>query len=161
MKSSEADKQKEFKNLFVEQTPKTPLVDLNQFNGELLLSGRSIPENAAKTYEPIFEWVTEYVNNPKPTTNLRLNLEYFNTASSIWLVKVLRAMAQISDPDNVLIIHLYLSLEDYDDIQQFDDIKESFAPLSAIFHDGGPSIGIKLYGTDEKGRIIKEKLVFF
>jgi hypothetical protein len=161
MKNSKADPLKEFNNLFIEQTPKTPLVDFNQFNGELLLSGRSIPENASKLYEPIFNWVSQYANNPRPTTNLRLNLEYFNTASSIWLVKVLRALALISDPDNILIIHLYLAVEDYDDIQEFEDIKESFAPLSAIFHDGGPSTGIKLYGTDEKSKILKEKLVFF
>ena len=152
---------KELKNLYIEQSPKTPQVDLNQFNGELILSGRSIPENASKIYEPIFDWVTDYIKMPRPNTNLRLNLEYFNTASSIWLVKVLRTLAQINDPDHVLIVHLYLMIEDYDDIEEFEDIKEIFGPISGLFHDKGPSMGIKLYGTDEKGKVIKEKLIFF
>ena len=142
---------KEFKNLYIEQTPKTPQVDLNQLNGELLLSGRSIPENASKIYEPVFEWVSEYVKKARPTTNLRLNLEYFNTASSIWLVKILRSLAQIKDPDNVLIIHLYISVEDFDDIEEFEDIRETFGPISGIFHEAGPSTGLKLYGTDANG----------
>jgi hypothetical protein len=152
---------KELKNLYIEQSPKTPQVDLNQFNGELILSGRSIPENASRVYEPVFDWVTEYINKPRPNTNLRLNLEYFNTASSIWLVKVLRTLAQINDPDHVLIVHLYLSIEDYDDIEEFEDLKEIFGPISGLFHENGPSMGIKIYGTDEKGKVLKEKLIFF
>jgi len=152
---------KEFKNLVIEQTSKTPQVDLNQFNGELLLAGRSIPENAAKIYEPVFNWVSEYIHKARPTTNLRLNLEYFNTASSIWLVKILRTLTQMKDPDHVLIIHLYISIDDYEDIEGFEDIKETFAPISGIFFDAIPSVGMKLYGTDEKGKILKDKLIFF
>ena len=37
----------ELKNLFIEPTAKTPQVDLNYLTGELILSGKSIPENAA------------------------------------------------------------------------------------------------------------------
>ena len=152
---------KELKNLLIEQSPKTPQVDLNQFNGELILSGRSIPENASKVYEPVFDWISEYIRKPRPKTNLRLNLEYFNTASSIWLVKVLRKLAEINDPDHILIVHLYLSIDDYNDIEEFEDLKEVFGPISGLFHENGPSMGIKLYGTDEGGIVLKEKLIFF
>ena len=41
----------EIKNLFIEPTPKTPQIDLNHLTGELIFSGKSIPENAAKLYE--------------------------------------------------------------------------------------------------------------
>jgi hypothetical protein len=87
---------KELKNMFVEQTDKTPLIDLNLMSGDLILSGKSIPINAPRIFEPILDWVNEYVKNPKQTTNLRLNLEYFNTASSIWLAKIVKALAGIS-----------------------------------------------------------------
>ncbi len=46
-------------NFTLEQTPKTPQIDLNQISGELILSGRSIPENAAKIYEPVLNWVRD------------------------------------------------------------------------------------------------------
>ena len=72
----------ELQSLILENTPKTPQIDLNKFTGDLILSGRSIPENAAKLYEPVLTWVNEYINDPRPTTNLRINLEYYNSASS-------------------------------------------------------------------------------
>jgi len=151
---------KEFINLFIEETPKTPQVDLNKFTGELILSGRSIPENAAKVYEPILDWVTEYILNARTTTNLRLNLEYFNTSSSLWLVKILKVLVQIKDPDYVLIIHIYLSVEDFEDIEETGDLKDVFSPISDILFDASVSIGIKIYGIDDAGNIIKDRLIF-
>jgi len=62
-------------------------------------------------YEPVLNWVTEYILKARPTTNLRFDLEYFNTASLLWLAKILKVLIRISEPDYVLIIHLYLSSE--------------------------------------------------
>jgi hypothetical protein len=146
--------------LLIEQTPKTPQIDLNQLTGDLIFSGKSIPENAAKVYEPVLNWVTDYVLKASPTTNLRLNLEYYNTASSIWLTKILKVLIRINEPDYALIIHLYLPVEDYDEMNDFDDIKDAFLPISYIDPNTILSIGIKLYGTDDNGEIIKETLVF-
>jgi hypothetical protein len=146
--------------LLIEQTPKTPQIDLNQFTGDLIFSGKSIPENAAKVYEPVLNWVKQYILNANPTTNLRLNLEYYNTATSIWLTKIIKVLIRIHNPDYTLIVHLYLPIEDYEDMNDFDDIKDAFLPISNIDNSRIPSIGIKLYGMDEKGEIIKDRLVF-
>jgi hypothetical protein len=148
------------KELLIEPTPKTPKIDLNQFTGDLIFSGKSIPENAAKVFEPVLNWVTEYCLKPNTTTNLRLNLEYYNTASSIWLTKIVKVLIRINEPDYALIIHLYLPIEDYEEMNDFDDIKDAFVPISYIDNDTVLSIGIKLYGTGDKGEIIKETLVF-
>lgn len=147
-------------NLIIEQTPKTPQIDFNCLTGELILYGKSIPENAAKVYEPVIVWLTQYILNARPTTNLRLNLEYFNTASSLWLAKIFKILIRINEPDYVLIVHLYLPLEEFDEMREFDDIKEAFAPITDIFVDAVLSVGIKLYGTDDKFKIIKDTLVF-
>ena len=53
---------KEFQSLIIEETPKTPQIELNPLTGDFIFSGRSIPENAAKVYEPILNWVTEYIS---------------------------------------------------------------------------------------------------
>lgn len=150
----------EFQSLIIEQTPKTPQIDLNQLTGELIFSGKSIPENATKVYEPVLDWIKEYIQHARPTTNLRLNLDYFNTASSLWLAKILKVLIKINEPDYVLIIHLYISVEEYDEMRDFEDIKDAFVPISDIFHEAIPSIGIKLHGIDESGKIIKDSLVF-
>ena len=47
----------ELKNLYIEPTAKTPQIDLNHLTGELILSGKSIPENAAVLYENVLKWV--------------------------------------------------------------------------------------------------------
>jgi hypothetical protein len=146
-------------SLIIEQTPKTPQIDLNHLSGELILSGKSIPENAAKVYEPVLNWVNEYILQAKPNTNLRLSLEYFNTSSSIWISKILKALTQINNPDYILVVHLYLPLEEYEDINELDDIKDTFSPIINIFQNAIPSIGLKLYATNEKSEIVKDTLV--
>jgi hypothetical protein len=146
--------------LIIEQTPKTPQIDLNQLTGDLLFYGRSIPENATKFYEPVLSWVTEYISEAHPTTNLRLDLEYFNTASSIYLAKMLKVLTRIKVPEYVLIIHLYFPVEEFNELNEFEDIYDAFSPITDIFHDATTSIGIKLYAKDEKGELIKTRLAF-
>jgi hypothetical protein len=151
---------KDFKSLILEETPKTPQIELNPFTGDFIFSGKSIPENAAKVYEPVLEWVTEYILHARPTTNVRLNLEYYNTSSSLWLAKILKVLVRINEPDYVLIIHLYLPLDEFDEMKEFEDIKDVFFPIADIFQLAIPSIGIKLYGTNDQEQVVKDKMVF-
>ncbi len=146
-------------NFTLEQTPKTPQIDLNQISGELILSGRSIPENAAKIYEPVLNWVREYVMKAKPITNLRLNLEYFNTSSMMWLSRILGVLKKINDPEYILYVHLYMPVEEYDEMNDIEDIKDALLPVRDILQDATPCVGIKLYGTDNS-EVIKDALVF-
>jgi hypothetical protein len=149
----------ELKNLHIDGTFKTPNVDFNHLTGELILTGKSIPENVAKVYEPILEWAGEYVNSPRKTTNLRLNLEYFNTASTIWLAKLIKTLSTINKPEHLLLIHLYVDFEDTDTLDE-DEIKGIMGSL--IDNIGVPSlsVGIKIYGVDEDGKILKESQIF-
>jgi hypothetical protein len=151
---------KELQNLIIEGTSKTPQIDLNQLTGDLIISGKSIPENAAKVYEPVLNWVTEYILTARPTTNFRLNVVYFNTASSLWLAKIIKVLIRIKEPDYVLIVHLYFPLEEFDEMKELEDIKEAFAPISDIFTGAVPSVGLKIYGTSDDGEVIKDTLVF-
>ncbi len=146
------------KNLFIDPTPKTPQIDLNQFTGELIFSGKSIPENAAKIYDVVLNWIVEYAKTPRHTTNLRLNLEYFNTASAIWLAKVVQALCNMENDENTLIIHTYFSIEDFDNLDS-EDILDELYPLINLIGSPTISVGIKIYGTDENGEILKESMV--
>jgi len=149
----------ELSNLIIEQTPKTPHIDLNQYLGELIFSGKSIPENAAKIYEPVLNWVNEYILFARPVTNLRLNIEYFNTASMMWLSRILSVLKKINDPEYILYVHLYMPVEEYDDMNDIEDIRDALIPVRDILQDAIPCVGIKLYGTDNS-EVIKDALVF-
>ena len=148
----------ELKSLNIEPTGKTPQIDLNHFTGDLILSGRSIPENAAELYEDVLRWVNDYIKKPRQTTNLRFNLEYFNTASAIWLAKIVKALCSINESEYTLLIHLYFHIEEFDNME-IEDLKDALSPIIDMIGTPVISLGIKIYGTDEKGEILKESMV--
>lgn len=148
----------ELKSILIEPTSKTPQIDLNHLTGDLILSGRSIPENAAELYQDVLSWVVEYVKNPKLTTNLRFNLEYFNTSSSIWLAKIVKVLCSIQDSEYTLLIHLYFHIEEYDNMAT-EDLKDALSPIIDMIGTPTISLGIKIYGTDDNGEILKESIV--
>ncbi len=149
---------KDNNNLYIEPSTKTPQVDFNALTGELILSGRSIPENATEVYQPVLDWINEYIKEAKQNTNLRLNLEYFNTATSIWLAKIVRSLSKIERAESMLMIHLYFGIEEFDSMD-VEDIKDTLSHLVDIIANAIVSIGVKLYGTDSDGNTLKESMV--
>jgi hypothetical protein len=151
---------KDLKPLVIEKTANTPRIELDNLTGNLIFSGRSIPENAANVYEPILNWVTKYLPEARPTTNLRINLEYFNTSSVLWLSKIFRILIKINKPNYALIVHLYMPVDDYNEITEFEDIIDAFGPIEDVLHTNLSNIGIKLHGVSANNEIVKETLVF-
>ena len=78
-----------------EGSAKTPVVEFSS-NGELLLKGRSIPENSIEFYKPLIEWLESYSESPNSTTVLSVQLEYFNTSSSKCILDVFKKLESIS-----------------------------------------------------------------
>ena len=148
----------DLKNIYIEATAKTPHIDMNPLTGEFIFSGKSIPENPAKIYESLLTWMQEYVKNPRQTTNLRLNIEYFNTASVIWLAKIIKALCSMEESENTLFIHLYFDIEEFDSMET-DDVKETLSPVLDMVGTPSINLGIKLYGTGENGEVLKETMV--
>ncbi|NLE33648.1 MAG: DUF1987 domain-containing protein [Bacteroidales bacterium] len=148
-------------DLLIEKTSKTPRIELKFTSGEILLSGRSLPENATRVYEPVLNWVNNYVIQPQPVTNLRLNVEYFNTSSSLWISKIVKTLTRINNPDYRLMVHIYIPLEEYDDMKRSADIRDSFTPITDILQDSIPEVSLKLYATDDASKVIRDALVLF
>ena len=69
-------------NLFVEATDITPMVEFNKLTNTFKIVGKSLPEDVKNFYTPIIQWFDAYTSEPNPETNLFLEFEYFNTASS-------------------------------------------------------------------------------
>lgn len=146
--------------LTIPSTYNSPEVEFDPHSGILKLSGKSIPENATKLYSPLIGWVKEYVNKACEETNLHLDLEYFNTASSIWIARIVKLLTQIPDPEKLIILHIYFDIEEFDEMEE-EDIKEALAPVTDVLTIAIPSVGVKIYGKDDFNTIIKEKLILF
>lgn len=151
-------KMSKLKDLHIKGTSKTPQIDLDAEKGILSLTGKSIPENASSFYEPVFKWAEQYAKNPARNTNLKLNVVYFNTASILWMGKFFKLLSRIPKAEHVLFIHLYFDIEEFDSMGE-DDVKEALSPILDITSDATCSIGIKLYGVDDDGNIMKENIV--
>jgi len=149
------------KDLIINKTSKTPQIELKYDSGELSLTGKSLPENATRIYDPVLKWVTDYTQQAQPVTKLRLELEYFNTSSTLWISKIIKALTRIDNPDYRLLVHIYIPLEEYDEMKDTSDLRDSFSPITDILQDSIPEVSLKLYATDDASKIIRDAVVLF
>lgn len=149
----------QFNSLIIKRTSKTPQINLDLLSGEIMLSGSSIPENATKIYKPVLKWVKNYTTHARPITNLRIDLDHFNTSSSLWISEIIRVLNCIEDPDHTLMVHLYIPLEEFDQMREFEDLCNLFCPAAGIFQNTKSSVGLKLYAINYKSEIVKDALV--
>jgi hypothetical protein len=76
-------------------TDRTPFVWAMQ-SGEIIIRGRSIPDDFHSYLESILEWIDEYIKHPQPTTTLHIGLEYLNGITSQHLYEILRRLCNAS-----------------------------------------------------------------
>ena len=118
-------------NLLLESTKKTPEVSFNA-DGKIRISGRSIPEDATKFYDDLFEWVFYYCQDPPESTTVDIELEYFNSGSSKALLHILRALKEVVKKGNKLTINWYYEEGD-DDIMERGEYYESILEVTFNF----------------------------
>jgi hypothetical protein len=113
-------------NLFIKETNYTPHVSF-ETNGELILKGKSLPEDTAKFYEPILIWVTECTLEK---IRMTFHLDYMNSSSANQISKLL-----LLTKDNTLIKDCTINWHyEIDDEDSFDFGKELEMVTDFKFH---------------------------
>ncbi|NOQ26290.1 MAG: DUF1987 domain-containing protein [Bacteroidales bacterium] len=69
-------------SLYIKQTEDTPLINFNADKGKCQIIGNSIPENTHVFYDPILEWLDNYIENPQPTTEFNFQMKMISSSSS-------------------------------------------------------------------------------
>lgn len=100
--------------IIIESTPKTPAIKFDSKQGKLEIKGRSIPENSVEFYKPLVESLDKYASSPSTPTQVDIQLEYFNTASSKCILDVLKRLETIHRQGNQVIINWYYEEDDED-----------------------------------------------
>ena len=100
---------KEFR---LQQSKNTPEITLLP-TGLIKIRGRSIHENVTEYFEPIENWVEDYVKNPADLTCVDIMLEYFNSASARVLITLFQTITRVSLKNKKYIFNWYY--EDGDD----------------------------------------------
>ncbi len=83
------------KRLQIAASSELPQVDFNQETGELMVRGRSVPENGKEFYDVLFAWIAEYVKQPAPITHISFQLDYFNISSSKSFLFILYKLVEL------------------------------------------------------------------
>ncbi len=108
-------------NVMIEGTPKTPTVKFDKGRGELLLQGRSIPENSIDFYKPLIDWVDAYSAAAAEHTQLVVQLEYFNTSSSKCLLDLFKKLESIKKSGKAVSVKWHYEEDDEDMLEAGED----------------------------------------
>lgn len=124
--------------LIIEKTTKTPQVIFDP-NDELFeISGRSLPENVVKTYEPVLQWIDQNVGRLQNGAVFSFKVDYLNSASAKMISLILTKLEEFYKSGISIEVKWYYNLDD-DDIQSEGEI---YAKLKKI--------PIKLIGIEDE-----------
>ncbi len=107
------------KLLHITPTEITPEVKFTP-EGDLLIEGRSIPDNAREFYEPVLEWLLEYVKGNPTQTELKIFVDYYNTPSSKMFVYMIDVLV-VLNPNLDIVWKIY---RDDEDVREMVEILE-------------------------------------
>lgn len=88
----------------ITEAEETPGILFNKSTGQLSITGKSLPEDAAAFYLPVINWLNNYIKSPVSETQTVFNLVYFNTSSSKQLFKIFTLLKELSQTAPVKII---------------------------------------------------------
>ncbi len=98
--------------LNINPTDDTPEVILDAEKGIFSIAKRSYPENAIDFYDVIISWIRTYGKQPNTETTLVFDFEYFNTASSKQIMKIILELEKFSNKSNVKIVWKYKDIDE-------------------------------------------------
>lgn len=126
--------------LIIDPTSHLPRVEFNK-TGDLLIEGRSIPENANQFYNPLIEFIR---NLKVQRVIFNVNLEYFNTASSKKLLLLFKALDK---NEEIVSIHVNWHFEtgDEDSTETAAIYEDSLERATFTYHEH-PEVEFALAG---------------
>jgi hypothetical protein len=91
-----------------------PDITLDKENNLFEVSGRSLPEDVVTFYEPVINWLNEYMEDPNPETIFDFKFIYFNTASSKVILDILTLFEEMIENGHQVKVRWYFNEYDED-----------------------------------------------
>lgn len=102
-------------------------INFNKDSGILEMSGSSYPENALDFFNPIVNWIKEYIVEIKKPIVMNIRLNYLNTSSTKCILDIFEILEQYHKSGGNIKINWYYEKDD-------EDIKETGEELSEDFN---------------------------
>lgn len=120
-------------NLTIEATKSSPSIVFDAQSGMLEIRGKSYPENAAKFYAPVLEWVNSYLQSSH-NARLRMTLEiiYLNSSSSKAFLNLLDILDRSAKDGREVVINWLYHEDDETSLECGEEFQEEVE--SAIFN---------------------------
>jgi hypothetical protein len=97
---------------YLEATKMTPEVVLDPQNKVFSISGSSRPENPMQFYKPIFDWITEFIENSNDRFTFEVKMSYFNTSTSKILLDLFELFERLAEEKDIHVIWYHESDDD-------------------------------------------------
>ena len=112
-------------------TSKTPYVLLDPA-GKIKFKGRSIPEDVSLFYDGLLAWLQSYVDEPAVFSEVDIEMEYLNSGTSKYMLRILKVIKDIDDKGYDLKIN-WIYEEGDDDILERGEYYASILELKINF----------------------------
>ncbi len=103
------------KNFFI------PSVDFNSSTGICQISGESFLEDTMAFYNPVLEWLENYIDSVKGPIALIIKLTYFNTSTSRSILDILNLLKDYQDEGGEVVVNWHFDENDVDMGEDIDD----------------------------------------
>ena len=101
-------------NLIIKGDSNHPSVKFDAAKGIMELGGNSVPDKLSETYDPIFEWLNNYIEKPCKKTTFNFKLEYYNSTSQPYILEILKIIKKLHNSGKHIEINWYYLQEDED-----------------------------------------------
>lgn len=93
--------------LYIEETKDTPRILFNAAENQFEISEKSLPEDAIGFFQPVFDWLNQYIDKPEQNNTFVFFLEYFSTSTAKQLTKIFFLLEKLSEKVTVKIVWKY------------------------------------------------------
>jgi hypothetical protein len=101
-----------------------PGIILDKEAQKFQITGRACPEDPVEFYQPVFDWLLEYSQNPLDEMIFEFKMSYYNTASSKILMMILQKLEEIAEKGNNVKIKWFYQEDDEDMLEAGEDYNE-------------------------------------
>lgn len=122
-------------NLYIEASKSTPLIEYK--NQVFSISGQSYPENAYHFFQPVIQWLKEFLETMTEATVFSFNLEYMNTSSSKFIMDIIDILDAAFVNGKEIVINWYYDIDNESLLDCAEEFKEDVQlPFNIIALEG-------------------------
>jgi hypothetical protein len=112
--------------LEIEAGKSSPSVRFDPEGGILQIGGESYPENSKEFYEPLIEWIDEFLENSDAAVVFRVTLTYMNTSSTKYMMDILDRLEAAYENGHSVSVEWYCDKENDRSLDTVEELQEDF-----------------------------------